>query len=299
MIADTRPRQARASAAALRKDFWARFREETRDVDISCSRASSDGWMWHTAGLSAGYLASLVNVRQGEVCVRFRLKDANADTVSSFLRAHRDRIDGAFEAPPAWRNGGRSHVIEQRRAADVLDSGSWPEAMSWLRRQLQDFQRALWPLVGRVPPAGARRRWDEGRFFRELTMWNPGCLVPAQTLLTWASDRGEDVQWGSGGQCGSFAPAIVCHGVAYRLVSVGTDGTLRLLFTALRDTPAFAARERRLEVLSRVNGLPHVRLAEETVRQRPAVPLALLEDPAAAGRMADLLDWFRAAVRSP
>ncbi len=40
--------------------------------------------------------------------------------------------------------------------------------MAWLRRQLEVFQRALWPFVGRVPPTGARRQWDEPSFFGEL-----------------------------------------------------------------------------------------------------------------------------------
>lgn len=300
MIAETRPRPAAMGASQLRREFWASFRDEMKDVgDIGCSRASSDGWMWHTASLSAGYLASLVNVREREICVWFRLNDANADTVYSFLGEHRDRVDREFVTPPRWRRGGgRSHVIEQRRRADVRDRDAWPEHMTWLREQLQDFQRALWPLVGRVPPLGERRRWDEDLFFGELGAWNPDCLAPARAVLDWAHERGEEVQWGSGGQCGSFTPVIMRRGVPHRLVSVSTDGTLRLLFSRLKESSVFAERDQRVEVLTRVNEVRHVRLSDKTLRQRPALPLALLTDSVAAGQFTRLLDWFRETVRS-
>ena len=93
-------------APQLRREFWQAFKlhmEETSS--IGCSRASSDGWLWHSADLSSGYLASILNVRAGEMGVRFRLNEPNADTVFSFLQAHRGEIDAAFDTPLAWRPG--------------------------------------------------------------------------------------------------------------------------------------------------------------------------------------------------
>lgn len=295
-----RRQPAAAGTPQLRRDFWQAFKTlmETTS-DIGCSRVSSDGWLWHSAGLSAGYLASIVNVRERELCVWFRVNEANADTVFSYLQSRRAEVDDAFVEAPTWRpGGGSSHVIEvRRRDADIRERSAWPEYMAWLQSRLETFQGTLWPLVGRVPPMGERKQWDEELFFAELRRWNPACLAPARLLLRWASDRGEEVQWGKGGQSGSFTPAVVHHGVAYRLVSARTDGTVVLPLNRLKDTPLFEEREQRLELLEQVNRMRHLRLPETTLDGRPTVPLALFSDPVAAGQLVELLDWFRGRVR--
>jgi len=285
-------------APQLRREFWQAFKLHMEAASsIGCSRVTSDGWMWHAADLSFGYLASILNVRLGEIGVRFRLSEANADTVFSFLQTRKSQFDGAFEAAPSWRPGdGGSHVIEVMRSADIADRAAWPVQMRWLTRQLETFQGALWPLVGRVPPRGERRLWDEALFFRELSAWNPASVLPATSLLRWAQRRGDGIQWGRGGQSGSFTPTVSRQGVAYQLVTVRTDGTLHLLFARLKDSPLYADRARRLELLAQVNRVRYVELPEETADQRPAVPLALLSDREACDEFLGLLDWFHAAV---
>ena len=285
-------------APQLRREFWQAFKVHMGDASsIGCSRVSSDGWMWHSADLSAGYLASLVNVRLGEIGVRFRLNEPNADSVFSFLETRRPEIDAVLEPAPSWRRGdGGSHVIEARRAADILDRASWPKQMTWLARQLEAFQRALWPFVGRIPPRRERRLWDEELFFRELSAWNPTCLEPATVLLRWAQQRGDGIQWGRGGQSGSFTPTVSRLGFAYQLAAVRTDGTLHLLFARLKDSPLYADRLRRLDLLAQVNKLPHLALPDETVDHLPTVPLAVLSDLETCAGFVELLDWFHDSV---
>jgi hypothetical protein len=267
---------------------------------IGCSRVSADGWMWHTADLSSGYLASILNVRRGEIGVRFRLNETNADTVHAFLETRRPEIDGALGPSSSWRSGdGGSHVIEVMRGADIGDRAAWPEQMAWLTQQLEAFQRTLWRLVGRVPPTGERRLWDKALFFRELASWNPTSVPPATVLLGWAQRRGDGIQWGRGGQSGSFTPTVSRQGVAYQLATVRTDGTLHLLFARLKDSSLYADRARRLELLARVNAVRYLALPDATVDQRPAVPLAALTDAAACTGFVGLLDWFHDAVKSP
>lgn len=286
------------TTARLRREFWQVFKQHMAHASaVGCSRPSSDGWMWHAADLSAGYLASLINVRLGEIGVRFRLNGAGADTVFSLLQAQRSRVDAVLDPPPTWRPGeGSSHVIEVSTSADISLRNEWPAQMTWLCTHLESFQVALWPLVGRVPPAGARRPWDEELFFRELTAWNPACLAPAAAVIERARRRGEVIKWGSGGQVGSCTPSVLRRGIAHQLVSVRTDGTFQLLFTHLRETPPFVDRSRRLELLQRVNQIRHLRLPEATVDQRPAVPLAVLTDGEAGEQFAGLLDWFHDSV---
>jgi hypothetical protein len=287
-------------APQLRREFWQAFKQHAEETSsIGCSRVSSDGWMWHAADLSSGYLASILNVRVREMGVRYRLNETNADTVFSFLQAHRPEIDAAFETPPSWRPGdGGSHVIEAMCPADVDDRVAWPEHMGWLMRQLEAFRRVLWPLVGRVPPPRERRLWDEPLFFRELSAWNPAGVGPATAILHWAQSRGDPLQWGRGGQCGSFTPVVARQGIAYQLVSVRTDGTLQLLFARLKDSQLFADRARRLELLAQVNRVRHVCLPAEAVDQRPSVPLAMFGDPEAGAQLIALLDAFHAGVKA-
>jgi len=290
----------RTTASQLRREFWQAFKQRAEETsNIGCSRVSSDGWLWHAADLSSGYLASILNVRVGEMGVRYRLNETNADTVFSFLQAHQPEIDAAFEAPLAWRPGdGGSHVMEAMRRTDIGERATWPEQMGWLMRQLEAFQRALWPLVGRVPPARERRLWDEPLFFRELSAWNPDGLGPATAILRWAQRRGDPLQWGRGGQSGSFTPTVARQGIAYQLVSVRTDGTIQLLFARLKDSQLFADRARRLELLAEVNRVRHLCLPAEAVDQRPAVPLAMFGDPDASAQLIALLDAFHDGVKA-
>ncbi|HTU00709.1 MAG TPA: DUF4268 domain-containing protein [Candidatus Sulfotelmatobacter sp.] len=288
-------------ASQLRREFWQAFKLYMSNTStIGCSRASCDGWMWHSADLSAGYLASLVNARRGDIGVRFRLNEVNADTVYSFLLSRRPKMNDALGLEPTWRQGDRgSHVIEVMRAADIRERAAWPEHMAWLKDRLEGFRVALWPLVGRVPPPRRRRLWNEELFFRELSEWNLAGLIPATQILRDARRRGESIQWGRGGQSGSSTPTIRRRGVAYQLVSARTDGTLQLLFARLRELPLFEDRARRLELLEQVNQVEHVHLPDQSIDQRPAIPLALLSDPGAGTGFVSLMDWFHDAVKDP
>ena len=290
--------EALVTAPNLRHEFWQQFKSYMAGASgIGCSRPSYDGWMWHAADLSSGYLASLVNVRLGQIGVRFRLNGLNADTVFSFLESQRTAVDASLLGAPAWRSGeGSSHVIEVLTGADISVREEWPAQMAWLRTELESFQAALWPFVGRVPPGAGRRQWDEQLFFGDLTAWNPGCVAPARLILEEARRRGEAVQWGSGAQAGSFSPSIPLKGVAHQLVSARTDGTFQLLFTRLRESAPFAARERRLELLARVNQVGHLHLPEATIDQRPSVPLAVLSGSGVCEQFVELMSRFHDTV---
>ncbi len=291
---------ATTGATQLRRDFWRQFTDEmAAHSSIGCSRVSSDGWMWHAADLTFGYLSSLLNVRHGEIGVRYRLNEAGADTAFAYLESHRPAIDAAFDVPPTWRPGeSGSHVIEVMRAADVPARAGWAEYTRWLREQLEAFQRALWPFAGRVPPTGERRLWDEPSFLRELATWNPSSLAPATAVLRWARGRGQDIQWGRGGQTASFAPATMHRGVGYQLAAVRTDGSIRLLFARLKDLPPYTDRRRRLEIIEHLNDVPLVRLPADVIDARPSLPLAMLGHADTCSGFMEVLDWFRGDVKT-
>lgn len=289
-----------ASVPQLRRDFWRSFKHYMEDSSsVRCARATTDGWMWHNADLTTGNLLSMIRVRLGEISVKYTLNDADADTVFSFLRAHRQEADAGFEQAPTWRPGGaNSHVVEIRRPGDLLDFEAWPGQFGWLRRQLETFQLALWSLVGRVPPGGERRHWDQESFLRELCTWNPASLGPANAILDWALAHGAIVSWGSGRQCGSFSPTIPNRGFPYQLVSIRTDGTVVLLFRQLSNSPVFHETARRLDALERLNRVRYFALPDTVVDLRPSVPLNVLADDRSCTQFLHVLDWFRDTVKS-
>lgn len=284
----------------LRRDFWQDFKRYLGESNsLHCSRVTTDGWMWHDANLTAGNLLSMLRVRLREIGVKYTLNGADANTVFAFLLDHRKSIDVVFEVAPQWRTGGDgSNVIEVRRAVASYERQVWPDQFRWLQRQLETFRLALSPLIGRVPPKGETRQWDEDAFVREVRAWNPAAIGPAKEILSWSSAHGAAVVWGRGRRCGSFCPTITHGGFPYQLVSVRTDGAFALLFTQLRKSPLFGEKARRLELLRHLNEVRYFALPDAVVDFRQSLPLAMLADHAACAQFVDALDWFRERVSS-
>jgi hypothetical protein len=255
--------------------------------------------MHHNGDLNGGELFTMVRVRQGEIVAQFALDELTAGTIFSFLQAHRHEIDAAFSDAPAWRTAGiRTHEIEVRRPADITDTQAWPEYFDWFLRQLSAFQQALWPFVGRQPPAGSKRQWDEESFFAELAASTPTAVAPARELLRWSQANMSVVEWGHGKRYGSFVPRARREGRLYGPFSVWTNGTFILRFAGLKKEWPFDQPAVRLSLLERVNLLPHVDLAPEAIDALPALPLPLLAEPAALERFCDVLTWVLATIRS-
>ncbi len=289
-----------ANPQELRRDFWQSFKDYMQESSsVRCARVTTDGWMWHRTDLSTGNLLSMIRIRLGEIGVKYTLNDMDAETVFSFLLAHRETVDAAFERALTWRPGGAdSQVIEIRRPADLTARQTWAEHFSWLRRQLETFHLALWSLVGRLPPRGERRQWEAGSFMREAQRWNPASVQPAKAILEWSLAHRAAATWGRGGRCGSFTPTIPHCGFPYQLVSVRTDGTFASLFTQLKNSPLFWGEAQRRDVVRRLNCVGPLALPEAVVSLRPSLPLAVLADGPALAQFLEVLDWFEDVVRS-
>lgn len=291
----------RSRTPELRRQFWQGFKEYMQaSACVGCARVTSDGWMWHTTDLTTGKLLSIARVSLGEIGVKYTLQGVAADSVFSLLQSRRREVDTCFRTAPCWRRGGdASHIIEVRRPGDVLNPGTWPEQFSWLRLQLDHFHEALWPLVGRECPLAGKRDWDERSFMEEVSRWNPNSSDPIQAVLSWASGRGVGVTWSRGQQCGTFQMVIRHRGFEYHPVVVRMNGTFTLLFTHLRESPAFYRPELRIELLRRLNEVEHVVLPEEAIDLRPTLPLAVLGEQPSLDRFLGVLDWFADVATQP
>jgi len=262
---------------------------------IGCAKPSVDTWMDHGAGLIGGALYSIMRTRLGEIGVQFALNDATSSTIYSWLRTRAPEIEAAFSEPLNWHDpaGARTSLVEVRRRADISDRTSWPECFEWLRTRLETFQLTLWPIVGRVPPAGVvARRWDESSFFAELEQFNPPGVDPARFLLAWARESGMNLVWGRGRRFGSCMPRFVHGGQPYEPVSIWTNGVVLLRFVDLRKAPPWNTPQRRLDLLKRFNTTPHFSLPGQVIDMRPALPLPLLDAPSSMASFCAALEWF-------
>jgi hypothetical protein len=282
-----------------RRDFWRGFKWYMEaNSCVNCARVTTDGWMWHNTDLTTGNLLSFVRARLGDVGVKYTLNDSNASAVYEFVFAHRAQVEAAFDHPLEWRSGDGLGIIEVRHPMGSFDKAAWPAHFEWFQRQLETFRLTLLPLVGRIPPKRETASWDEGLFLRELEVWNPGSLVPAQRVLQWTAYPGAGATWGRGRTCGSFAVTVPKIGVNYQPVSLRTDGLFSVLFTQLKRTPIFESRTSRLAVLERLNTVPGLYLGEEVVESRPSLPLAMLAEGDACDAFLSFLDWFKETVRT-
>ena len=85
------------ATSCLRREFWTAFGDlESASGTVKSGKPSSDSRMHHNGGLNGGTLFTMVRVRQGEIGTQLALDDITADTICSFLRAHKGEIDSRW-----------------------------------------------------------------------------------------------------------------------------------------------------------------------------------------------------------
>jgi hypothetical protein len=298
VYAEQEVRVSQSGGPRLRLEFWRGFKESMAGSAVTCGRASSETWMHHDARLNCGRLFSMIRTRDGEIGSQFAVDDLTASTVYALLADHRPEIDALFERPLAWRVvSERMHEVEVRRTADLERRDDWPELFAWLAGNLDGLSRALGPFVGRSIPVEHQGDWDEASFFAALDEHNPDAAAPARQILAWSRTSLPHLYWGHGKQIGSFMPSVLRTGIEHSVVSVWTDGLFCLRFQALAKTPAFAADERRAELLERLNAVPRFALPAGVLGKYPGLPLRLLDEPASMRSFLSALDWWAEVVK--
>jgi hypothetical protein len=282
--------------------FWTEFERYMRaNSVIRCAKPSVEGWMDHGADLNGGVLYSILRTRLCEIGVQFALNDSTAATIYSWLQTHADELNAAFDEELNWHDpeGAQTSLIETRRSIVLADETLWPEHFEWLRLRLEAFQAALWPIVGRVPPPhDAGHKWDETSFFSALTALNPNGVPTARELLRWTAAAGFHPTWGRGRRYGSVTPCVVYNGQPYEPISIWTSSVVVLRFADLRKCPPWDKNVYRLDLLERLNRVPHFALPEKAIDKRVALPLQILGEPPAMELFDEALRWFRDTSRS-
>jgi hypothetical protein len=166
---------------------------------------------------------------------------------------------------------------------NVCGSPSFEFAALEMRRFMAENAEMLVPRVfGPVRAIKAKRniepgkQWDEPSFFDELNRRHGDEGVQAaRGILEWAKHNTQ-VWWGKGKQTGSFVPILYHNDTKHQLFAVYTYGVVEIYFYWYVFKPPFNEKEKRIELLERLNQIQEVDIPEEAINKRPGINLTTL-----------------------
>jgi hypothetical protein len=215
------------------------------------------------------------NLRAGHVRCVF-LADSISPTLRrlvEFLNEHLDTVEVlAVELP-------------QYASTD----GSWRALVPRLVGQTERARAAK----GTAPSAS--RQWNVESFMAEVdSRLSPKDAATFRTVLEWCKVHAV-VRWGRGVMYPGFRPVIANAGRKYVPFNVWLDlstnrGSIEIDFEYLKSSPAFSVRERRLELLSRLNQLG-LSIPAERIDGRPSVALESLRDEPVLTNFLGTMEW--------
>jgi hypothetical protein len=144
------------------------------------------------------------------------------------------------------------------------------------------------------PPARIEHTREE--FFRALgdNRVSEEDLEVITGLMAWSEGLASSVSFGDSVTEGGlgFRPAVLLGGKEISLFRVGTSGGIDIHFKDWVDLPPFDSREKRVEMLGRLNGIKGVRIPESKVIERPPVPVRVLRDKDNLDKFVGTYQWF-------
>lgn len=148
--------------------------------------------------------------------------------------------------------------------------------------------------AGRVknPSAGPRTRWNEESFLEDLAGRGHGDLVDtAKSLFAWAAVNLPAVRWNAGKDQAGVWFLLPHAGVKHYVFSMWSSGWVNLEFGRLKSSPPFNDSMRRLDLVRRLNAIPHINLPDEAIQKYTPVPMSAFRDKADLRDFERVLDW--------
>jgi hypothetical protein len=153
--------------------------------------------------------------------------------------------------------------IELRRIVEFLNKQMDPAQVLALevRQYTGNGKKALVPqVVGQTAEEAMKKEnprgevWTESRFLKALEISKGGEDVSvAKEILAWAKKNKTDIYWGRGRQWGKVSPGFEHEGKWFYPFSVTTRGSVQINFGDTKSLPPFESKERRLELLAKLN----------------------------------------------
>jgi hypothetical protein len=145
-----------------------------------------------------------------------------------------------------------------------------------------------------------RRIWDESSLFSELQdERGPEEARVTRDLYDWTLARGWRPRFGAGKRYGSWTPVLTATGVQHTPIVLYTNGRIEVQFKYLKARAPFDDDGIRVELLRRLNEIPGVALASDTIDKTPSIQLALLAGTnASPEQLKRVLEWLEAEANT-
>jgi hypothetical protein len=132
---------------------------------------------------------------------------------------------------------------------------------------------------------------DEESFFRSLAA-NASQQESeiAKKILRWSEERFSYIKWGGA----SFVPVLDCSPHSHNPITVslkpGLKGGIGIKFGRMKNRNQLSDAHR-LELLTRLNGIPGLNLPEESIAKYPRIPWSVLMSDTALAGFFDAIGW--------
>ena len=127
---------------------------------------------------------------------------------------------------------------------------------------------------------------------------HPDTVPVARRILEWAKINVRNIWWGEGTQAGSFIPIFRQNGIDHQLFVVYTYGRLETFFQHYQRKPPFDLESLRIENLNRLNAIPGITLAPESISKRPSISLEELSEDGRIELLLAVYAWVLEQIRN-
>ncbi len=141
-------------------------------------------------------------------------------------------------------------------------------------------------------------QWNDERFISELVKASgAGGVKVFLQIRDWALDLSLSPWYGTGQKEGNWYPGSPSMWKKCHLFSVLTTGQLEFWFGELRGVPPFDDRNKRVEILRRLNRIPGITIPGEGADGYPRIPLERLAQTRTLEQFLAVFDWVIDEIR--
>jgi hypothetical protein len=144
---------------------------------------------------------------------------------------------------------------------------------------------------------GNERTWDEASLLAELERrFGTVEVSVASRILAWARSNGRPLLGGKGTQSGSIYVDVGPPGRPVYPFAIWTYGKIEVQLQNLTRVTPFDSEASRRELQRRLNVIPGVTIADESLAKRPSFSLRVLQEDPAFSQFISAIQWVGATV---